>query len=266
MALELIRRTPTTVIQSPPLLCVHGAWHSATSMLNLLDYFSAHGYRAAAFSLRGHGQSPGRERLHHFGLADYLADLADVVTEVTSDWGQVPILVGHSSGGWLVQKYLESHAAPGAILLASLPPMGVRGLSNPFMRKYPVRFLLAILGIAPGLLFNNPHLVREAFFTPATPLDHVQQHLAQLQVESRRMLRELGSAPTINHSLHSPPMLILGAANDGFLPATAIRSTAEYYATTPCFIPQVGHDLMLDIGWEQTAATMLDWLQLFRGA
>jgi hypothetical protein len=35
-----------------------------------------------------------------------------------------PAVIGHSLGGFVVQKYLESHAAPAAVLIASAPPQG----------------------------------------------------------------------------------------------------------------------------------------------
>jgi hypothetical protein len=34
------------------------------------------------------------------------------------------VLIGHSTGGFLVQKYLEDRSAPAGVLLASTPPQG----------------------------------------------------------------------------------------------------------------------------------------------
>ena len=51
-------------------------------------------------------------------------------------------LIGHSMGGLVVQKYLERHAAPLGILLASVPPTGVLattlrplGIQQPLHRR-----------------------------------------------------------------------------------------------------------------------------------
>ena len=36
-----------------------------------------------------------------------------------------PVLIGHSMGGMVAQKYLESHEAAGLVLMASVPPQGL---------------------------------------------------------------------------------------------------------------------------------------------
>jgi alpha-beta hydrolase superfamily lysophospholipase len=39
------------------------------------------------------------------------------------------VLIAHSLGGFVVQRYLENHDAPAAVLVASVPPQGVLGLA-----------------------------------------------------------------------------------------------------------------------------------------
>jgi alpha-beta hydrolase superfamily lysophospholipase len=56
-----------------------------------------------------------------------------------------PVLVGHSMGGMIVQKYLESNGAPAALLLASAPPQGVVGATARVAFRHPLAFLKGIL-------------------------------------------------------------------------------------------------------------------------
>lgn len=61
--LEVIDRGVCTPVHPVPLLFVHRAWHGAWHGAwcwdeYFLDYFAGLGYRAVAFSLRGHGKSP----------------------------------------------------------------------------------------------------------------------------------------------------------------------------------------------------------------
>ena len=43
-------------------------------------------------------------------IADYVDDVAAVI-----DWlGEKPVLIGHSMGGFIIQKYLERHTVPAA--------------------------------------------------------------------------------------------------------------------------------------------------------
>ncbi|HTQ21806.1 alpha/beta fold hydrolase [Mycobacterium sp.] len=52
--------------------------------------------RTVALSRRGHGQSPGRERLRWTRIQDYADDVAETVAQLSTP----PILVKHSMGGF----------------------------------------------------------------------------------------------------------------------------------------------------------------------
>src|SRR3954464_12957320 len=86
---------PDRARPSPPLLFVHGAYCDAWCWdVHILPWFAEAGYAAHALSLRGHGQSPGREDIGSLHLADYLDDVLSVVGSLA----ERPILVGHSMG------------------------------------------------------------------------------------------------------------------------------------------------------------------------
>lgn len=104
-----------------PLLFVHGGCHAAWCWdEHFLDFFADNGFRAVALSLRGHGGSRLTKNLQSCSMSDYLDDLRWAADEL----GGQPVLVGHSVGGFLVQKYLESRGVPAGVLLASTPPQG----------------------------------------------------------------------------------------------------------------------------------------------
>src|SRR6185312_8522066 len=109
--LELIDKGSCTAEHPVPLLFVHGGWHGAWCWQHFLDYFAAEGYRAVAVSLRGHGTSPTTKPLQNVSIADYIDD----VRSVADDLGGRPVLVGHSLGGYVVQRYLEHRVAPAAV-------------------------------------------------------------------------------------------------------------------------------------------------------
>src|SRR5262245_24130675 len=85
-----------------PILCIHGAFGGAWMWEAFLRVLGQWGRTAAAVSLRGHGQSGGRERLHETVLADYTADILRAFEE----FAEPPIVVAHSLGGLLVQRLL----------------------------------------------------------------------------------------------------------------------------------------------------------------
>lgn len=90
-----------------PLIFVHGAWHAAWCWdEHFLDYFAARGYRALAVSLRGHGGSATSKPLRGLSIADYVEDVRAVANTLPT----LPVVIGHSVGGLIVQKYLESQS------------------------------------------------------------------------------------------------------------------------------------------------------------
>ena len=123
--LEIIEAAPSGGGSGRPLLFVHGAFAGAWCWSkHFLPYFAEQGFRACAVSLSGHGRAR-RERLDWLSIADYVRDLEQAVDTVGGD----PVIVGHSMGGFVLQKYLERASAPGAVLMASVPPQGLLSAS-----------------------------------------------------------------------------------------------------------------------------------------
>jgi pimeloyl-ACP methyl ester carboxylesterase len=105
-----------------PLVFVHGGYLGAWSWAeHFLPWFAARGFPVHALSLRGHGGSSGRERLHSFGLDHYVEDLALVVDALP----RPPVLVGHSMGALVVQKHLERSSVHAVALTCPVPPFGL---------------------------------------------------------------------------------------------------------------------------------------------
>lgn len=78
--------------------------------------FARHGFAAHAVSLRGHGRSEGRDRLHGSGLDDFVSDVDTAVAQI----GVLPVLIGHSLDG-----FLESLAGT-PLSIGAGRPMGSR--------------------------------------------------------------------------------------------------------------------------------------------
>ena len=115
--LEVIDKGSTTKAHPVPLLFVHGACHAAWCWdEHFLDFFADQGYRALALNLRGHGASATSKPLNKCTIADYVEDLTSVVGKLPT----LPVLIGHSMGGFILQKFLESSEMPAAVLMSSV--------------------------------------------------------------------------------------------------------------------------------------------------
>lgn len=132
--LEVIEKGRATEAHPTPLLFVHGAWFSAWCWdEHFLDFFADAGHHALAVSLRGHGASRSAKPLRSLRIADYVDDVASVADSLPVQ----PVLIGHSMGAYVVQKYLGSHTAAGAVLLTPAPPRGLIRSALRANRKHP---------------------------------------------------------------------------------------------------------------------------------
>ena len=256
--LELICEEPTTARRSPPLLFVHGMWHGAWCWQeHFLPYFAQRGYSCTAVSMRGHGGSPGRERLRRTRVRDLVADVESVVAGLP----EPPILIGHSLGGFVVQKYLETHTAPGAVLLAPAPPTGVVPVMLKTVRRYPGPFLKANAQLRLGPLVATPELARASFFSPSLPQDDVVRYQRQLGDDSYFTFVDMLGLDLVRRKRVRPTrMLVLGAEDDAIFSPAEIRRTGLGYGAQTEIVPGIAHDMMLDTRWEAVAERIAQWL------
>lgn len=257
MKLELISKYPSSSAHSTPLLFIHGAQHAAWCWdVHFLDYFTQHGYAAHAINLRGHGHSEGREGLRWMRIADYVDDVATAVRQLPNP----PILIGHSMGGFIIQKYLENHIAPAAVLLSSPSPAGLLPTSLRIARRRPLVFAHVSLTFSLMPLIAAPELAREAYFSDDIPDDQLASYWKQMQDESYRAFLDMVALDLPKPHKVKTRMLVLGVARDNMLSAGEIRATARAYGAPYDIIAGVAHDSMLELRWQTVADRILDWL------
>ncbi|HLB49446.1 MAG TPA: alpha/beta fold hydrolase [Anaerolineales bacterium] len=257
MNLEVITRQPASGAHPTPLLFVHGAWHGAWCWdETFLPYFAQHGYASHALNLRGHGKSEGRDRLRFTRISEYAADVAQVASQLPTP----PVVIGHSMGGLVVQKYLETHTPPAAVLLASVPPAGVLATTLRIAARHPLTFLQVNLTWSLYPLVSTLDLCREAFFSKDMPTGKAKEYFAKMQEESY-----LGFLDMMIFALPRPkrvriPLLVLGATDDTIFHTDEVQATARAYNTTAEIFPNMAHDMMLEAGWQAVADRIIAWL------
>jgi non-heme chloroperoxidase len=260
--LEIIETSPSKGRKggARPLLFVHGAFAGAWCWAeHFLPYFAKQGFRACALSLSGHGASPGRERLDWLSIDDYVNDLEQAVSTIGGD----PILVGHSMGGFVVQKYLERASAPGAVLMASVPPQG-------------------LLSASLSLAFSDPRLfsdvnsmmhhsrvsldaLQHVLFAGPVAVEKLRACYRRMQPESQRAMWDMTffNLPNLRRE-RCPPMLVMGAECDVLVPASQAEQAARYYGTEAEIFPGMGHLMMLETEWQKVADRIIEWIRAGR--
>jgi non-heme chloroperoxidase len=255
--LEVLAHAPQGRAHATPLLFVHGAYTAAWCWEDhFLPYFAAAGYASYAVSLSGHGESHGRQHLDSFGIDNYVADVARVAASLPAP----PVLIGHSMGGFVVQKYLERHDSAGAVLLCSVPPQGLMASAFGLMFSRPglMKDLNRLMG-GGKVSFDT---LREALFAQPVAVDDLKRYYRLAQTESYRAIWDmtLFNLPQPSH-LAKTPLLVLGAECDHMIPASLVEMTARTYNVEAEIFPAMGHGIMLEREWKKPAQRILEWLE-----
>lgn len=257
MKLEMISRYPLQNSHTVPLLFIHGTLHIAVCWeVHFLDFFAQHGYAAHAVNLRGHGNSEGRENLRWTRIADFVEDVENTVQQLPSP----PVLIGHSMGGFIIQKYLEDHDAPAAVLLSSASPAGLLPTAIRTARRRPWVFVKMNLTLSLLPFIATPQLVGEAFFSQDLPEELLLKYWKETQNDSYMAFLDMVALDLPKLEKIRTPLLVLGVARDNMIAPQEIEATARAYHTQTEIIPDVAHNSMLELGWQAVAERILVWL------
>ncbi|MEM8859349.1 MAG: alpha/beta hydrolase [Chloroflexota bacterium] len=244
--------------KSPPILFIHGAWHGKWCYEKyFLDYFTNQGFEAYALDLPNHGQKFTTKReLRWKSLNDYVEEVAAFADSLESK----PIVVGHSMGGGVVQKYLEKYEAPAGVLLASMPPSGVGRISLNIFRHHPWRFLKSNLTLSLYPLIDTPKLARQHFFSADMSEKEVEEYWSQMHDESFRAFLDMLILGLPKPDLVNSKMLVLGGEKDTIFSVSQVKATAAAYNTDAIIYDGMAHDMMVEADWQNVADDIIEWV------
>jgi pimeloyl-ACP methyl ester carboxylesterase len=262
--IEVIARHPKTAVSNTPLLCVHGILHGAWCYDEFwLSQFADAGYHAYAMSLRGHGSSPAQGTFALTSIQDYVQDVAEVAQTLEKEYGKPPIIIGHSMGGLITQRYLEKHPASGAVLLASVPIGGaLRPLLETFLH-YPLDMTIGFLTLDLQSAFKKNHkIARWGFFSEAISDATLDTYSARLSNESVRAIMGLAllELPNVN-KVQRVPMLVIHAEKDRLFNTSEQERMANIYSAKFVILPNTAHDVMLEPTQTLGAQEIIKWLK-----
>lgn len=112
-----------------PIVFNHGWPLTADAFEDQMFHMASNGYRCVAVDRRGHGRSD--QTWHGNDMDTYADDLAELINYLDL---KDAILVGHSTGGGVVARYIGRHGTERvakAVLISAVPPLLLKTDANP---------------------------------------------------------------------------------------------------------------------------------------
>ena len=242
----------------PPVLLIHGIFGGAWYLEGYQRHFSSLGISSYALDLRGHHTSRPVDDLGKVRIADYVEDVSDAFRWIREKHAMAPVVIGHSMGGLVAQKFAEGETPAGLVLISPAPPRGVP-LINPKIALRQVKYL-------PKLLMSK--------VLEGTPQEHIDTSMNRMAAELRmevamrfvpdsgRAAREmsLGSVSVDAAKVRCPVVCIAGL-DDLFIPPRITRRVARRYLAPFWRYPQHAHFFVMEPGWEKPVEDITKWIR-----
>jgi pimeloyl-ACP methyl ester carboxylesterase len=241
---EVLSAAPESPTDRPPLLMVHGIAHGAWCYgEHWVPAAAEQGWPSYAVSLRGHGASGGARHLGRTLIRDYVHDVMQTITELPAP----PVLIGHSMGAIVAQLVAERYPLRGLVLLAPAPMHSALGDLVAITRDRPADHGRALVGrtlsMDPDILFEGLDPTTARTYSDRTGRE---SPFVQWELLLRRTVGPVRC-----------PVLVIGTPADRLVRPADVQRTADSYGVEPVWFPGIGHDLMLDAGWDRVLDTVL---------
>jgi alpha-beta hydrolase superfamily lysophospholipase len=241
------------------LLLLHGFGDHSGRYAHVAAWAVARGYALWALDQRGHGHSPG-PRGHFTRFAQFLADVAGLRKRAAAELPLPQVLLGHSFGGLVVLRYLET-APQGLAAAVVTSPFLALAMHAPAWKVAAARVLADLapgLGMSTGLdtaLLSTDAGVGEA--ARADPLYH-----GRMTPRAWREILAAQAAVVAEQDRIATPLLMLLAGDDRILSSAASRAFAAALPTPADLIVYEGmfHEILNERDRDRVLADLGAWL------
>jgi pimeloyl-ACP methyl ester carboxylesterase len=259
-----------------PVVFVHGLWLLDSSWDPWVPFFEEADYSAVAPSWPDDPPTVELAREDPSVFAGKgIGDIAAYQQQIIEKLDTKPAIIGHSFGGLLAQILAGRGLSAATVAVDPAPSRGVLPLPLAAVKSSAV-VLTNPANPAPG---GGPDLRavplrlrqrRQRGRSPAALLAVSRGGLRDTDLPGR--LRQLQTpAPTPRADKKNPdrgPMLIIGGEKDHQVPWAIANATYKEQSENPgvtevAEIPDRGHSLTIDSGWQEVAQTCLDFIRRF---
>lgn len=205
------------------------------------------GHDVVSVTLPDHGNPGASDRLWS-SIGSYVDHVKAELQKLDSEARKNVVLVGHSMGGLVVQRVMETEQVMAGVLVASMPRRGAIGVLTRLTRHDPKTILAttALLSLWP--IVQHEQQVRELFFTADADDETVANAHRNLQNESYVAFLSMLTRWPRPGKVKTPVHVIAGEL-DGVFTLAEQHDLAKAYGVEAVVVDGAGHDLMLDHRW-----------------
>src|SRR5438132_5246582 len=219
-----------------PLMLIHGAWLSARSWENYVDYFTRRGFAVTTPEWpRKVGDVKEMRETADDSAGLGVNEIVDHYATLIGELDQPPVLIGHSYGGLFVELLLDRGLGRAGVAMSPAPAKGI--LVLPFSTLKSGSPALAHPSKWHGVVTLTPEEFTYAFVNTFSPEDAAAAYQRYAVPETGQIFYEAGFA---NFHLHPPtevdfknadraPLLIVGADEDHTVPASLAKAAYKRY-------------------------------------
>jgi non-heme chloroperoxidase len=258
-----------------PVVLIHGLWLLPSSWNKWVEFFEQQGYVALTPDWPDDPETVQEARANPDVLAKKtLKQVADHTTEVIERLDEKPAVMGHSTGGLLAQilagrglSFATVAIDPGPFRgVLPLPIAALRSaspvLKNPLNRGKAVTLTLDQFkyGWANALDDDETKQLYETYHVAAPGVALMQMANANLNPFSQ--------AKVDTKNPERGPLLILDGEKDHTVPWAIANASYKRQRRNPGVteikqMPNRGHALTIDHGWQEVAQTAIDFVKRF---
>jgi lysophospholipase len=253
---------PTKKDHSGNILLVHGAGEHLDRYLWLINRWNEAGYSVFGGDLPGYGRSEGKKG-HVDRFEDYLQAVESWYIELRAQTDVLPFIFGHSLGGLVVTRFMQTKRPEVAGVILSSPcfslkmavPAWKEWIAKVLNHLYPSLVLSS--GIKPG------HVSRSKEITDRYAMDRLNTKGASV-----RWYRELVAHMELNRQQQrlfpDVPLLIHQAGSDYLVNAENVNHWfKELQVTDKSYHewPELYHEILNEPERDEVFAEIISWME-----
>jgi pimeloyl-ACP methyl ester carboxylesterase len=258
-----------------PVVFIHGLWLLPSSWASWGEFFKKAGYAPLTPDWPDDPENVEQARANPDVFAKKtLKQIADHTAEVIGGLTKKPAVMGHSTGGLLAQMIADRDLSAATVAIDPGPFRGVLPLPVSALRsaapvlKNPLNKGKAITLTLDQFKYGWANALSEDEAKQLYETYHVAAPGVALMQMANANLNPLTQAKLDSKNPDRGPLLIIDGEKDHTVPWAIANAAYKRQKRNPAIteikqIPNRGHSLTIDSGWQEVAQTALDFVKRF---